>query len=172
MTRSHSYKLLAYWLSFIVLHYAYNWLPNPVTAIFSGTNEAFIQHAKICFFAYTFVNLGEWLLCRPKININFIFARIWSSLLLPALMAIVWFSAPGFYGRLANDAVEAIFANIALLVSAICLFSLESVLENAPQTRLFRMIGTALWLLAGTLFILFTFRLPWVDVFAIPPGWD
>lgn len=87
-------------------------------------------------------------------------------------MAIVWFSAPGFHGPFATDVAEATFANIALLISGWCIFPLESALENAPQTRTMQIVGAALWLLACALFIIFTFHLPWVDVFAIPPGWE
>ena len=61
-------KLLAFWLAFIALHFAYDFFPSPFLAVFSGTSETVAQHIKMSYFAYTFVSL--WNISFVESNLN------------------------------------------------------------------------------------------------------
>ena len=45
-------KLLAFWLAFIALHFAYDFFPSPFLAVFSGTSEAVAQHQNVLLCLY------------------------------------------------------------------------------------------------------------------------
>jgi hypothetical protein len=42
-------KIVIFWVLFLILHFSYDWVKRPIVAVFSGTNESFMQHAKIAF---------------------------------------------------------------------------------------------------------------------------
>ena len=52
-----------------------------------------------------------------------------------------------------------------------CAITLELQFAAATQTKEFRVMLTALSGLLLSLFVIYTYRDPWFDVFAVPPGW-
>ena len=65
--RSIFIKLTLFWILFLVFHFAYEWLPYTIIAVFSGNSEAVAQHIKISFFAYAYASLIEYSWLRlPK----------------------------------------------------------------------------------------------------------
>ncbi len=63
---------------FSLLHFLYDWLPVPLMAVFASTDESFLQHAKIGFWAYACVSAGELLVFNKRISnkSDAVFARL------------------------------------------------------------------------------------------------
>ena len=163
-------KLLGFWAGFLILHYSYDFLPILPIKLISGINESFFQHIKIVFFAYIIVNLVEYLTRRKDIENreNFILTRLFSTTILPWFVFIIWFIAPAYYGPIGNVAFEILYANIALLLSGFCALVLEQTMDGIPYQNLSKVVIIALFVISMSLYIIFTFKLPWADVFADP----
>jgi hypothetical protein len=163
-------KVLAFWVAFLVLHYAYEFFPILPFKLFSGVNESFFQHAKVAFFSYLGVNLGEYWLRRNEIErlVSFLYSRLFSTMVLPWFVFIAWFSAAAYYGPLPAVWLEIIFANIALLASAYCVLLAEEAMESVDYGRAFKAVILALFIVSFSYYIIFTFRLPWTDFFSDP----
>jgi hypothetical protein len=167
-------KALIVQIVFIVLHFSYDWWPGFFTRLFSGTSEAVFQHMKIGFYSYGIVSLVEYFINRKKVDdaCNFGMARLTSTVFYCWPMFIIFFAPPAFYGKYEKEIAEAISANIVLyLVSMIAvIFELE--LDKIKLSKEFRVVVLILAVVLTSLFVIYSFRDPWFDVFAIPPGWE
>jgi hypothetical protein len=166
-------KLLGFWAGFMILHYAYDFLPILPVKLVSGIDESFFQHIKIVFFAYLIVNLAEYYLRRKDIENreSFILTRLFSTTILPWFVFIIWFVAPAYYGPIGNVAVEILYANIALLLSGFCALVIEQTMDGVPYQNLAKVVIIALFIISMSLYITFTFKLPWADFFADPTAY-
>ena len=167
-------KALYVQIAFLILHYSYDFFPNVITRIFSGTSEAVWEHMKIAAYSYGFVSLIEFLVNRKKAAdaANYGFARLASTLLYCWPMFILFFTPIAFHGQYGSDLAEIISANIVLYTTSIAVIIIEHTIENAKQTKAFRWVISILFVILICLFTIFTFKLPWCDLFAIPPGWE
>ncbi len=154
----------------MILHWAYDFLPILPVKLISGINESFFQHIKMTFFAYLFVNLVEYFLRRKNIQDkeSFIYTRILTTTFLPWVVFIVWYIAPAYYGPFSNVAIEILYANIALIISGFVILVIEHTIDGIAYQKLSKFVLLALFLISMSYYIIFTFRLPWADVFADP----
>ena len=65
-------------------------------------------------------------------------------------------------------AVEILYANIASLLSGFCALVVEQTMDGIQYQNLSRVVIIALFFISMSLYIIFTFKLPWTDVFADP----
>jgi hypothetical protein len=161
-------KLAIFWVSFLIFHFAYSWFPVPAIAVFSGTNESIMQHAKIGFFAYSFASLLEYFIWGRKQpnSSSFFDARILTSVVFPWIMFIVWCMAPAFYGKpMPTIPAEIIYANITLLMIGAILAIFEKDLSKIKYSKTARIILRVLWIIGMLEMVVFTFNLPWADFF-------
>lgn len=167
-------KALFTQIVFLILHYSYDFFPNPIIALFSGISEAVFQHMKIGFYSYGLVSLVEFILNRDKASdlANYGFARIAGSVYYCWPMFILFFTPPAFYGQYSTILAEIISANIILYLTSVVVIILENQFQSTNQSREFRWTVIILFFLLVSLFTIFSFRNPWFDVFAIPPGWE
>ena len=174
--KGYIFKLVGFWAGFLVLHYAYEFLPILPFKLFSGIDESFFQHAKVAFFGYLAVNLVEYLVRRRRPageggieNVeSFAFSRLFSSIILPWFIFIAWFAAAAFYGRLPTVFLEILYSNIALLLAGTCVLVMENSMEGIAYSRGFKAVILVLFVLSVIYYVIFTFRLPWADFFADP----
>jgi len=167
-------KALAVQGVFMVLHFAYDWFPNPIVGLFSGTSEAVFQHMKIGFYSYALVSFLEGWLERKGIDrmAEYAFARVTSTVFYPWFMFIIFYAPTAFYGKYQSDLTEIISANVVLFLNSICAVVLEQELEGIKLSREFKWMMAILALILLSLFVIFSFQNPWYDVFTIPPGWE
>jgi hypothetical protein len=165
-------KAAAFLPIFLVLHYAYRWLPWPGLAWFSSTGEAVYQHMKISFFAYGVLCGLEYVLARPADRQRFVDTRLLAAVLVPWGIFFGWYIAPALYGGpLPSEALEIVYANLITLGVLVIVGIIERSLEGFAFPRRLRRV---LWIMAGILaleFVIFSYRAPWTDVFTVPPGW-
>lgn len=164
------WKLAGFWVGFLVLHYAYEFIPILPLKLVSGTNESFFQHAKIAFFAYLAASGVEFLIRRRAIENRerFLFARLFVSILVPWFVFLTWYGAAAFYGQLPTVFLEILYANLALLAAGTCILVAEGSLEGISYGREFKIVLLVLFFLSIAYYVIFTFRLPWTDFFADP----
>ena len=174
--KGYVFKLVGFWVGFLVLHYAYEFFPILPFKLFSGIDESFFQHAKVAFFAYLAVNLVEYLVRRRRpvqeggieSVEGFAFSRLFSNTILPWFVFFAWFAAAAFYGRLPTVFLEILYSNIALLLAGICVLVMENSMEGMAYSRGFKAVILVLLVLSVSYYVIFTFRLPWADFFADP----
>ena len=159
---------------FLILHFSYDWFPNTLTTVFSGTSEAVFQHMKIAFYSYGLVSLVEFLIFRKALKdpLNFGMTRMASTLFYNWPMFILFFTPPALYGKYPNDIYEIISANIILFVTSLIAGIIELELARIKLSREFRVMVIGLTFVFLTLLVIYSFQDPWFDVFAIPPGWE
>ena len=166
-------KVILLQVLFLLLHYLYDWFPNGVTAIISATNESVYQHMKVAFFAYIVVALIEYALFRKHVESRSTFFHIRAFIAVVfSLLVIVWFyAACAYFVKFESVFLEVLFANIATILTSLTALHLEQHLEKVELSRGFKWFSAGMFAVALSEFITFTYRLPWLDVFANPPGW-
>jgi len=161
-------RVLAFQVLYVVLHFAYEWFPGPITAAISAIDESVFQHMKIGFFAWILVSLGEGVITRPSARATFISSRLLVAALGPSVFSMIWFLAPGLVGRLGSDAAEIVWANLVILASGIFMAKLEDKLSERPAKPFFIVLSLAYAAVFLFLALRFTAVRPWVDFFAPP----
>lgn len=166
-------KVILLHIIFIILHYLYDWFPNIFMSIFSGINESVYQHMKIGFFAYILLILIEFLLTFEAIQSleRYIFSRLFAASYLPLVMMVIYLIGPLLFGHFESVFAEILFANIALIITSLTTVNIEAHIEKSAPNLGLKIIIVFLFLVSVAQFIVFTFDLPWFDIFAIPTGW-
>ncbi|HNR01780.1 MAG TPA: DUF6512 family protein [Anaerolineaceae bacterium] len=164
-------KILLIQLIYSLLHFLYDWFPNSFTAIFSGIDDSIYQHMKMCFYSYIIFALLEYALTRKSLvqGRQFLFSRLFSATYFPLVMVIIYLFAPLVFGRMESIALEVIYANIALFVSSSFTLVVEDQLEKTKPGSLFILVTVTLFVISLVQYITFTYKLPWIDIFSIPP---
>jgi len=165
-------KIFLFWAIFLLLHFLYTFLPIFPVSLISGTSEAFFQHLKSGFYAYLLVCLFEaarhWR--RLEQQERFVYTRLLACLLTPWVIFLVWFLPAALYGRLPSIPLEIIYANLAVVVSGIAVVALEHSLDGVEYSTAAKIAILGLFLAAVVVFVAFSQRLPWTDVFT-EPSW-
>jgi hypothetical protein len=163
-------KLVLYWVLFLFLHYSYEWLPVFPLNMISGASEAFFQHQKIAFYAYLLVNLIEVILYRRNIadKESYVYARLFSTLFIPWAVFLLWYVAPAVYGRLPSIVLEILYANMIVLFTGFVTIIIERSMEKIDYSKSLKFVVVTLFFISILLYVAFSYRLPWADVFTEP----
>lgn len=166
-------KILLIQAIFLFLHYLPDWFPNNLTSLFSGINESVYQHMKLGYFSYLLFAVIEFFSTRKSIRSfdRYLYARLFSAAFLPLAMMVIYLSGPLVFGRLENMVLEIVFGNAALLATSFSTLTVERHIEKTKPGFTFCVVIAALFVLSFAQFIAFTIRVPWFDIFAIPPGY-
>lgn len=166
------WKALAFWGVFLALYGAYKFLPVFPLSLICGVTESNFQHYKAGFFSYLIVNLVEYGWNHRKITPreSFLYSRLTATIFLPWLIFLLWYTAPAIIGRWPNNTYEIIYANLITFIVGICTVILESGLEGIAYHKSLKFVLVTLFLVSIFLYIDFTYRLPWADVF-VEPDW-
>ena len=166
------WKSFAFWLVFMILYGAYKFFPVFPLSLICSVIESNFQHFKAGFFSYLIVSLIEYGWCRRKISNRdgFLYSRITATVFLPWIIFLLWYIAPALIGRWPNNVYEIVYANIIVLITGVFAVILEGGLEKIPYERSIKTVLIVLFLVSILLYTVFTFRLPWADVF-VEPDW-
>jgi len=166
------WKALAFWGVFMLLYGAYKFFPVFPLCLFCGVTESNFQHYKAGFFSYLIVNLIEYMWNRRKITDRegFLFSRIAATIFLPWIIFLLWYIAPAVIGRWPNNTYEIVYANLITFIVGVFTVILEGGQESIPYNKSIKSVLIILFLTSILLYIVFTFSLPWADVF-VEPDW-
>ena len=167
-------KVIAYQVIFLVIHYLYDWFPGGITRMFGATSESMFQHMKAVFFSYLLLTGVEYGLTRRAIAspVRYLYSRLLGAVLMPLLMNVYYFTAAAYVGKLTSIPLEIVYANLVLLALSTTTFLLEMYFEQSEPARPLKWVIVLLFIITLSEIIIFNYRLPWFDVFAIPPGWE
>ncbi len=166
-------KVIAFQLIFLVVHYLYDWFPSGATYLLGTTSESIFQHMKATFFSYLIITAIEYGLTHAAIQakVRYLHSRLFGAVLMPLLMNVFYFTAAAYIGQLHSIPAEIIFANLALLALSFTTFHLEDYFAQSEPSRVLKWVLPILFLVTASEIVIFNYRLPWLDVFATPPGW-
>jgi len=154
---------------FIVLHYLYKWFPNVVVSLFSGINESVYQHFKIGFYSYLILTIIEFTVFRKKIDDrkNFFFSHLLSAIIIPWIIFILFLIAAMFFGE-RHFIIELIYAITITYLTALCTSIFEQEIKEIEFSKRFKWLMLIFLVILIMEFTIFTFNLPWHDIFADP----
>jgi hypothetical protein len=167
-------KGLLFWLIFMLFYGLQKIAPFfPVTLI-TATNESNFQHYKATFITYFLTCLVEYLVFRKRLTnkSTFWYSRLLTTVFIPWLVFLAWYTMPALLGgkALPNTALEIVFANVIAIAVGIVAVVFERGFETISYSK---GLKAAIWIfitLSILLYTLFTFYLPWADVFT-EPNW-
>ena len=156
---------------FLTLHYLYRWFPNVVISLFSAIYESVFQHMKISFYAYIILTLIEFILFRKKKTDakKFIYSHLFSAVLIPFITLILFSIGAMVYGE-RSYVVEIIYAIIITYLSGFSISIIEQEFQDIEFSKRFKIFLLIIIVIMISEFTIFTFNLPWHDVFANPYG--
>jgi hypothetical protein len=93
-----------------------------------------------------------------------------STLFLPWIIFLLWYIAPAIIGRWPNNTYEIVYANVITFSTGFFTVILERGLEEIQYNKSLKAVILTLFCVSLLLYIVFTFRLPWADVF-VEPDW-
>jgi hypothetical protein len=162
-------KALLYLGIYAVLHFGYDLTGYSFLKPICGTNESVFTHLKLGFFAYLLASTVEYLLCTRRYREpNFLFARLFSNLLVPWVIFTVWYLGPALWGKTPSVSVELSWALGVTFFSGITGSILEKEVEQGRFSPGTRFLLGLLFGISAFLFVRFTYTLPWIDVFTLP----
>jgi hypothetical protein len=167
-------KSFIFLVLFAILHFLYtNVSANPFFQAIAGTDESVFQHLKMGFFGYLLLIGIDYVLVRfmmkKEINASsFVFSRFISSLLVPWLIFIIWYIVPAIVGHEIGLARELSWALVVVLFVGIKASLLDENTEKIEYNLPAKVILIALVIISIIIFVMFSFNLPWIDVFVLP----
>ena len=154
---------------FILLHYLYKWFPNIIFSLISPINESVFQHFKNAFYSYIILTLIEYFIFRKEIKDKnkFFFSHMLSAIIIAWFIFILFLTFAMFYGE-RQFIVEIIYAQIIVFLTAISISIFEQEFKDLEFSKRFKVLIIVLFIYLVVEFTVFTFKLPWHDVFANP----
>ena len=138
---------------------------------FCGTNESVFQHLKMAFWAYVLLSLVEFFLLKKREDTkikNFVHSRMLSAVLLPWIILLIWYLLPGVFGRVESLFVEVLWAVLVTYLSGLFVAQIEKEVEKVQFQTATKVVLITVTAISAFLFVLFTYRLPWIDLFVNP----
>ncbi|WP_332370263.1 DUF6512 family protein [Thermotoga profunda] len=162
-------KAIIYLIVFSVLHFGYEVLKWPLLIIFCGTDESVFEHLKMGFWAYLIVSVIEYFLVKKKARQeNFWYSRIFSAILAPWFIVVIWYMLPAIIGHVESLTVELVWAFVVTFLSAIMACHLEKNTERISLTKWIKVIIIVLFILSVVFYTRFSISKPWIDLFINP----
>lgn len=159
-------KVVCVWIIFAILHFAYELVPIFPLRIIAGVSESNYQHMKLGFFAYLFASIIEYVAIRKSIpsREGFVYSRLFTTTIYPWLMITVWYLQPVFAGPMALG-IELTYSIIIIMITVVCAIIIEQTIEKTPLTRAFKIVVIGFFVIMFIEFAVFSFKLPWIDLF-------
>ncbi|MGB9681446.1 MAG: hypothetical protein ACP5RW_00080 [bacterium] len=162
-------KALIYLILFSLLHFGYDSTGLQFLKPICGTNESIFQHLKMGFFAYFFVFIIEYGIIKKRFRgNNFWYSRTLATIFIPWIIFLVWYLAPALWGKFSTTPGEISWALIVTYISGIFAAILEKGVEKARVSLGFKIVVFILFIASAFLFVWFTYKSPWVDLFVDP----
>lgn len=160
-----------YLVIFLILHYLFRWFPNLFISLFSAIYESVYQHMKIAFYAYIILTIIEFILFRKKIPDakKFIYSHLFSVVFVPFIVFVLFSMGAMVYGE-RSYVVEIIYAITITYLSGFSISIIEQEIKEIEFSKRFKILLVIIIIIMILEFTIFTFNLPWHDVFQSPYG--
>jgi len=163
-------KAFIYLIFFSILHFGYDLTHLSFLKPFCGIDESVFQHLKMAFWAYLLASLVEYPVYKRKNKKyeSFWIPRFFSATVVPWTIFLVWYLAPATGGKFRLAYMELIWALVVSYFSGLAGGLIERTLEEQRLAFCFKVLVIFLALASAFLYIVFTYQLPWVDMFRAP----
>lgn len=163
-------KSLLYLMIFSILHFGYDLTHWAFLTPFCGINESVFQHLKMAFWAYLIASLIEYFIGRKKFigKNNFWYSRLLSTIMVPWFVILIWYIVPALFGKVSLSMLEIIWAIFSAYFSGVIAGIIEKNIENNVVTLSFKIVILILIVVSAFLYIFFTYKPPWIDLFINP----
>lgn len=162
------FKSFVFLIIFSVLHFGYDLTRWEFLKPFCGVDESVFQHLKMAFWAYLSTNIIEYIILKKKAHSSFWYSRFLSTIILPWSIFLVWYLMPALFGKLTSSTLELLWAIFSSYISAIFGGTIEKNIEEVSFNLRFKIFIIALLMTSSLLYILFTYKIPWIDLFVNP----
>ena len=145
-----------------LLHFLYEWIPSPVTAVFSGVNESTFEHMKLLFWPMLAFAIAQGFFFKDVGG--FWNIKLRSTLLGLILIPVIFYTYNGVIGKSPD------WINITIFfVAAAAAYAYEAWLfsHDTPYTVPKKYAILCFALIALT-FAVFTFKTPTIEIFRDP----
>ncbi|MHA1855972.1 MAG: hypothetical protein ACTSWX_16550 [Promethearchaeota archaeon] len=136
------------------------------------SNESNFQHWKIGYYSYIILTFIEYLIFQNKIAIEgkelFFYSHLFSAIILPWIIFMIWYIIPAIYGQISIFWVDVVYCILATIISILLVSFIEINLNKTHFDLSFKIIIWFLNIILIIEFTIFSFKKPWVDVFADP----
>jgi hypothetical protein len=172
-------KSFIFLIVFSILHFGYDLTGWAFLVPFCGTNESVFQHLKMAFWAYLLLTVAiEYPFVRKKPEkaqddknscglSGFWYSRLLSVIILPWFIVIIWYLLPALYGKVELVWVDLVWAIAITYLSSLLAGYIEKDIEKVKFGLATRYVIMFLVFVSALLFIWFTYRLPWIDLFTV-----
>ncbi len=164
------WKFIAIWACFLLLHFSYDWFPNPFFRVIAEANETVFLHMKMLFVAYVLVSLVEYFIRRGTTNTasSFFAGRALVAVAYPWLSITFWFLAWAV-GITFGRAGELLYANVTTLLGLYLALRMDEIFDTLELRPSVKWTVLLLFLAAVTCYISFSLHPP-LHFFTTPPG--
>jgi len=167
-------KGLLFWVIFMLFYGLQKIAPFFPVTLFTAIDESNFQHYKATFITYFLTCLVEYLVFRKKLpnKTSFWYSRLMMTVFIPWLVFLTWYTMPALLGgkALPNVVLEIVFANVAALAVGMVAALLERGFATMTFSKGTKVVVWVFFIISITIYTLFTFYLPWADVFT-EPNW-
>ncbi|KUK13148.1 MAG: hypothetical protein H5T91_10525 [Synergistetes bacterium] len=162
-------KGLIYLAIFSILHFGYDLTEWKLLAPFCGINESVFQHLKMAFWAYILASIVERF-SKGRFNgtVVFWYPKLLSAVMLPWITMILWYIVPAVYGKIEVLWVEVAWSILITYIAVIAVMVIERGIEAGKIDFSFKVVTFILFVVSVFLYVSFTYKLPWIDVFIDP----
>ena len=166
-------KALLFLGVFSVLHFGYELTEWKFLIPICGISESVFQHLKMAFWAYIITSALERIPSKgkrtePVSKAEFWYSRFLSAVIVPWLIFILWYFLPAVYGRAKSLFVDLSWSLLTTFTAALFAAQIEQEIQKLTLSKDTRLLIIFLVVASGFLFVFFTFKLPWVDLFINP----
>ncbi|MBO8152422.1 MAG: hypothetical protein H0Z30_08020 [Candidatus Marinimicrobia bacterium] len=163
-------KSLLYLAIFSILHFGYDLTHWAFLTPLCGINESVFQHLKMAFFSYLLASLIEYFVIRRKIrkDKNFWYPILLSTIVVPWFVILIWYLVPALWGKVESPMLEILWAVFSTYSSGVMGGIIEKNIEENVVTSSFKIIVLILFIVSAFLYVWFTYRPPWIDLFINP----
>ncbi|MDI3472552.1 MAG: hypothetical protein PWQ20_1396 [Thermotogaceae bacterium] len=93
---------------------------------------------------------------------------MFSNILLPWFIVLIWYMVPIFFGHFESLIVELIWAFVVTFLTGLISISIEKNLEDQQLTTSLRFLIILLFVISIIFYTAFSFQKPWIDLFENP----
>jgi hypothetical protein len=167
-------KGVLFWVTFMLLYGLQKLAPVFPVTLFTAIDESNFQHYKATFIAYFIISLVEFIVFRKNLTekTSFWYSRLTTTIFIPWLVFLGWYLMPAILGgkALPNVVLEILFANCVALTVGIVAANLERGFATMIFSKWIKVSVWIFFIISIVIYTLFTFYLPWADVFT-EPNW-
>uniref|UniRef100_A0A7C4YJE1 Uncharacterized protein n=1 Tax=candidate division WOR-3 bacterium TaxID=2052148 RepID=A0A7C4YJE1_UNCW3 len=124
----------------------------------------------MAFWSYIIASIIEYPIIKKRFKClkSFFIPRLFSAVIVPWVIFLIWYLVPAIYGKFHIESFELVWAIVVSILSGIIGVIFEREIQEKEQSTIFIIVVIILLLISAFLYVRFTYKLPWIDMFVDP----